>query len=30
MSYNDKAKIGDVPHQLVITISESPKKKGLI
>jgi photosystem II stability/assembly factor-like uncharacterized protein len=30
MSYGDKAKIGDVPHQLVITISESPKKKGLI
>ncbi|HQX83118.1 MAG TPA: hypothetical protein PKW63_15230, partial [Vicinamibacterales bacterium] len=30
MSYNDKAKTGDVPHQLVITISESPKKKGLI
>lgn len=29
-SYNDKAKIGDVPHQLVITISESPKKKGLV
>ncbi len=30
MSYNDKARIGDIPHQLVITISESPKKKGLI
>jgi len=30
MSYGDKAKIGDIPHQLVITISESPKKKGLI
>jgi len=30
MSYNDKSKIGDVPHQLVITIAESPKKKGLI
>jgi hypothetical protein len=30
MSYGDKARIGDVPHQLVITISESPKKKGLI
>jgi photosystem II stability/assembly factor-like uncharacterized protein len=29
-SYNDKAKIGDVPHQLVITISESPKKQGLV
>ncbi len=30
LSYGDKAKIGDIPHQLVITISESPKKKGLI
>jgi photosystem II stability/assembly factor-like uncharacterized protein len=30
MSYGDPAKIGDIPHQLVITISESPKKKGLI
>jgi photosystem II stability/assembly factor-like uncharacterized protein len=30
MSYGDKAKIGDIPHQLIITISESPKKKGLI
>jgi photosystem II stability/assembly factor-like uncharacterized protein len=30
MSYNDKTRIGDIPHQLVITISESPKKKGLI
>jgi hypothetical protein len=30
MSYGDKSKIGDIPHQLVITISESPKKKGLI
>ena len=30
MSYGDKAKIGDVPHQLIIAISESPKKKGLI
>lgn len=29
-SYNDKTKIGDIPHQLVITISESPKKKGLV
>jgi photosystem II stability/assembly factor-like uncharacterized protein len=29
-SYNDKAKIGDIPHQLIITISESPKKKGLV
>jgi hypothetical protein len=30
MSYNDPARKGDIPHQLVITISESPKKKGLI
>lgn len=30
LSYNDKTRLGDVPHQLVITISESPKKKGLI
>jgi photosystem II stability/assembly factor-like uncharacterized protein len=30
MSYGDKTKLGDIPHQLVITISESPKKKGLI
>jgi len=30
MSYGDKTKIGDIPHQLIITISESPKKKGLI
>jgi len=30
LSYNDKTRIGDVPHQLVITISESPKKKELI
>ena len=30
LSYNDAAKKGDIPHQLVITISESPKKKGLI
>jgi photosystem II stability/assembly factor-like uncharacterized protein len=30
LSYNDKTRIGDIPHQLVITISESPKKKGLI
>ena len=29
-SYNDKTRLGDIPHQLVITISESPKKKGLI
>ncbi|MEZ5316354.1 MAG: hypothetical protein R2752_03030 [Vicinamibacterales bacterium] len=30
MSYGDKSKMGDIPHQLIITISESPKKKGLI
>ncbi|HKW03366.1 MAG TPA: hypothetical protein VJN96_26310 [Vicinamibacterales bacterium] len=30
LSYNDKTKRGDIPHQLVITISESPKKKGLV
>jgi len=30
LSYNDPARKGDIPHQLVITISESPKKKGLI
>ena len=30
LSYNDKTHLGDIPHQLVITISESPKKKGLI
>ncbi len=30
LSYNDKTRRGDVPHQLVITISESPKKKGLV
>jgi photosystem II stability/assembly factor-like uncharacterized protein len=30
MSYGDKTRLGDIPHQLVITISESPKKKGLI
>jgi photosystem II stability/assembly factor-like uncharacterized protein len=29
-SYNDKTRLGDIPHQLVITISESPKKKGLV
>ncbi|TAK18742.1 MAG: hypothetical protein EPO35_01095 [Acidobacteria bacterium] len=29
-SYNDKSRIGDIPHQLIITISESPKKKGLV
>ena len=30
LSYGDKTKLGDIPHQLVITISESPKRKGLI
>ena len=30
LSYADKTRLGDIPHQLVITISESPKKKGLI
>jgi photosystem II stability/assembly factor-like uncharacterized protein len=30
LSYNDPARKGDIPHQLVITISESPKRKGLI
>jgi photosystem II stability/assembly factor-like uncharacterized protein len=30
LSYNDKTRLGDIPHQLVITISESPKKKGLL
>jgi len=30
LSYNDKNRLGDIPHQLVITISESPKKKGVI
>jgi photosystem II stability/assembly factor-like uncharacterized protein len=30
MSYGDKTRLGDIPHQLVITISESPKRKGLI
>jgi photosystem II stability/assembly factor-like uncharacterized protein len=30
LSYNDRTRLGDIPHQLVITISESPKKKGLI
>ena len=29
-SYNDKTRVGDIPHQLIITISESPKKKGLV
>ena len=30
MSYNDRTRLGDIPHQLVITISESPKRKGVI
>jgi photosystem II stability/assembly factor-like uncharacterized protein len=30
LSYGDKSHLGDIPHQLVITISESPKKKGVI
>jgi len=30
LSYNDRTRLGDIPHQLVITISESPKKKGLL
>jgi photosystem II stability/assembly factor-like uncharacterized protein len=30
LSYGDKSKMGDIPHQLVISISESPKKKGLV
>jgi len=30
LSYGDKGKMGDIPHQLVISISESPKKKGLV
>jgi len=30
LSYGDKTRLGDIPHQLVITISESPKRKGLI
>jgi photosystem II stability/assembly factor-like uncharacterized protein len=30
LSYNDKTRLGDIPHQLVITLSESPKKKGLL
>jgi photosystem II stability/assembly factor-like uncharacterized protein len=30
LSYGDKTKMGDIPHQLVISISESPKKKGLV
>ena len=29
LSYDDKTRLGDIPHQLVITISESPKKNGL-
>jgi hypothetical protein len=30
LSYGDKSHMGDIPHQLVISISESPKKKGVI
>jgi photosystem II stability/assembly factor-like uncharacterized protein len=30
LSYNIADRKGDIPHQLVITISESPKRKGLI
>jgi photosystem II stability/assembly factor-like uncharacterized protein len=30
LSYGDKTRLGDIPHQLVISISESPKKKGVI
>jgi len=30
LSYGDKTHLGDIPHQLVISISESPKKKGVI
>jgi photosystem II stability/assembly factor-like uncharacterized protein len=30
LSYGDKAHLGDIPHQLVISISESPKQKGVI
>jgi photosystem II stability/assembly factor-like uncharacterized protein len=30
MSYGDPTRLGDIPHQLIITISESPKKQGLI
>jgi photosystem II stability/assembly factor-like uncharacterized protein len=30
LSNGDKTRLGDIPHQLVISISESPKKKGVI
>jgi len=30
LSNGDKTKMGDIPHQVVISISESPKKKGLV
>jgi hypothetical protein len=30
LSYGDKTRLGDIPHQLVISISESPKKRGVI
>ena len=30
LSNGDKSRMGDIPHQVVISISESPKKKGLI
>ena len=30
LSYGDKTRLGDIPHQLVISISESPKKKGVV
>jgi len=30
LSYGDKTHLGDIPHQLVISISESPKKKGVL
>jgi photosystem II stability/assembly factor-like uncharacterized protein len=30
LSANDKTQSGDIPYQVVVSISESPKKKGLI
>ena len=30
LSSNDKTQSGDIPYQVVVSISESPKKKGLI
>ena len=30
LSDNDKSKLGDIPYQVVISIAESPKQKGLI